>query len=452
MESIYLPLAIDANKQPLNIEKQMAIALVRATGREVKIKSGQLIGWPLTLVKNEKNGGYIIFDQTMNITTKLQFTILQNYDRTLSTLQNSKNEAEILALLKSFKWHATKGYEEMTFRGLVNNDITPILSTGSPQLPVSILQKEASQFDLDTLLQDLNLREKAITDNILIIESVISKVTTIITILKGKRAEERKQIEDKYDQLISAKKEELKHKMLETKKKLESELSSESKRLYDKLADIEVLIAKTEIDKEAGLVSEKDLEALALTKVKYINEINSSITNIKNKYKNEVRNLASEINLLNQQKQKELEDINNKIIELDNLLQNVVNQLSSIKRACEEELNKLKGMYKRAPYLDEKVDVIVPFLLVKDFADRAIAIGTQVYKYKKSFFGFFKKEPHDIAENFMDLNEFVQILESKYSQNMADNLKQLKRDLDKGLEELYDEGWNVRRRIEEYYI
>ncbi|MFP3170571.1 MAG: hypothetical protein RXQ98_05010 [Sulfolobaceae archaeon] len=452
MDSIHLPLVVDSNKQPLSVEKQIAVALVRLTGREIKIKAGELIGWPLTLVKNEKSGGYLIFDQTMSLMTKLQFTILQNYDRILNTIQGNKNESELLALLKSFKLHATKGYEEVTFRGLVYSDLTPILSTGSPQLPLTVIPKEASQFDLDTLIQDLNVREKIITDNITTIESVVSKVTTIVTILKGKRAEERKQIEDKYDQLLSAKNEELKQKVNETKKNLENELSSEAKKLYEKLADIEVLIGKGEIDKEAGFVTEKDVDALNTMKSKYISEVNSTLTSIKNKYKNEIRTLVNEIRLLNQQKQKELEGINIKIKELDELLQSVVNQLNTIKRTCEEELNKLKLAYKRAPYMDEKVDVIVPFLLVKDYADRVLAIGIQMYKYRKSFFGFFKKEPNEISEDLLNFNDFISVLISKYGQNISDNLRQLKAQVDKGFEELYDEGWNVRKRIEEYYV
>ena len=452
MDLIYLPLVVDENKQALNVEKQLAVALVRATGRDLKIKAAQVLGWPITLIKNEKNGGYLIFDQTLSLETKFHFTILQEYDKILTTLQNSKNESEILSLLKSFKWYLTKGVEEVSFRGLVDTDLTPLFLTGSPQIPLSLMQIEATQFDLDMLLQDLNSRENQILNNVSAIEEVISKVTTIVTILKGKRAEERKQIEDKYDQLISAKNEELKQKVVELKKQLEGELSNEAKKLYGKLAEIEVLIAKSELDKEAGFVTDKDVEALNVMKSKYINELNSSITSIKNKYKIEVQKIVNEINLLNQQKQKEIEVVNSKIAELDNILQSVTNQLNSVKNSCEQELNALRSVYKRAPYNNEKIDIVIPFLVVKDYTDRVFVVGPQVYKYKKSFIRFFRKEPYDISEDLLNLSNFASALSYKYSQTISDNLKQIRQLVEKGLEELYEDGWNIRRRVEEYYV
>jgi hypothetical protein len=452
VNSIFIPLAIDENGQPLPVEKQIAVALVSGTGKDIRIKMAHLLGWPLTLIKYERSGGYIIFDQTLNLFTSLQFTVLQNYSIILNTLQNTKSDEELLKILRSFKWADIKGYEEVIFKGLVNIDLSRLFSTGSQQLPLSILPKEATQFDIDSLISDLNSKEENIQNNLNILDNVTSKISTIITILKGKRAEERKQIEDKYDQIISQKQNELQQKSVEVKKNLESELLQEAKKSYERVAEIENSLAKAEIDLEAGLITQKDLEALNITKSRYLQDVQQRLQSIKQKYKIEIKRIVDEINKIKQQKQVEVEAKNKEIGELDNLLNYILKQLNDLKGKLKAELENLKSVSKRAPFIEDKIDVILPFLVLRDSYDRFIVVPPSLYRNKRSLFGFFKRDPTDITSKIMDFSPFEKVIITTYTTTLNDNLLQLKAQVEKGLEDLYNDGWNVRRQLESYYI
>ncbi|QIW24959.1 hypothetical protein EWF20_13025 [Sulfolobus sp. S-194] len=456
MDSVYLPLAVDNSYQPLPVEKQLAVALVKAAPKNIKIKKAILIGWPLLLVKHEKSGGYIIFDETLNIETKLEFIILQDYKRILDGLENNKNDSEILAILKSFRWKDIKGKEEEIFKGVIIDDISPILSYGSPELPLRILDKILTQVDIDSIITDINQRESLIKENINKINDVESKINTILTIIKGKRAEERKQIEDKYNSIIQEKNELLKKTLVTAKKNLESELLNEATKLYSKMIDIEVLIGKAELDYEANPSFQKDLENITTLRSRYLSEIQSKLSEIKNKYRIEIRNMVHEIESLTAQKQKELESIDVKIRELDELQKNILNQLENIKSICNNELERIRMFTKRAPFDKDTVEVILPFLLVVDIYNNTYIIPPQIYNNNKksTFFGFFRRDPSEISDNMkINLTSFMNIITTKYvilEDNMRDpHIKSL---IEKGLEELYADGWGIRRSISEYYV
>jgi len=456
VDSVYLPLAVDNSYQPLPVEKQLAVTLVKAAPKNVKIKKATLIGWPLLLVKHEKSGGYIIFDETLNIETKLEFIILQDYKRILDGLENNKNDSEILAILKSFRWKDIKGKEEEIFKGVIIDDISPILSYGSPELPLRILDKILTQVDIDSIITDINQRESLIKENINKINDVESKINTILTIIKGKRAEERKQIEDKYNSILQEKNEVLKKTLATAKKNLESELLNEATKLYSKMADIEVLIGKAELDYETNPSFQKDLENITTLRSRYLSEIQSKLSEIKNKYRIEIRNMVHEIESLTAQKQKELESIDVKIRELDELQKNILNQLENIKSICNNELERIRMFTKRAPFDKDSVEVILPFLLVVDINSNTYIIPPQIYNNNKksTFFGFFKRDPSEISDNMkINLTSFMNIIASKYV-TLEDNVKDphIKSLIEKGLEELYDDGWGIRRSISEYYV
>lgn len=455
MNSIYLPLALDSNYQPLPVTKQLAIALVRATSKSVKIRKATLIGWPLLLVKHEKSGGFIIFDQTLAIETKLQFIILQDYRRVLDQLENNKNESEVLAILRSFRWKEVKGYEEEIFKGIIADDINTLFSYGSPELPLKILDKYLSQIDIESSINDINSRENTITENINRINEIEGKVNTVITIIKGKRAEERKQVEDKYNALIQERAEALKKQLSSSKKSLETELSSEASKLYSKMGDIEVMIGKMELDYEADNSFQRDLENMINMRSRYLNEIQSRLSEIKNKYKIEIRNIKRDLEALKIQKQKELDAIDLKIKELDELQKNIINQLEGIKQVCNNELERLRLFIKRAPFDKDRVEVILPLLVVVDINNSIRVIPPQIYNNKKSssFFGFLKKDPSEISTDInVNLSTFSNIILQKYA-NLEDNIRspQVAQIVEQGLRELYDDGWGLKKSIMEYY-
>jgi len=455
VSSVYLPLAVDSNYQPLSVSKQLAIALVKAAPKNTKIKKATLIGWPLLLVKHEKTGGYIIFDETLNIETKLQFIILQDYKKIIDQIENNKNESEVLAILKSYRWKEVKGREEEIFKGIIPDDINSLFSYGSQPLPLKILDKNLTSFDIENSINDINSRENTILENINKINEIEGKVNTVITIIKGKRAEERKQIEDKYNAMIQEKSETLKNQLATSKKSLETELGSEANKLYSKMSEIEVMIGKIELEYEADNSFQKDLENMLSVKSKYLNEIQSKVNEIKNKYKVEIRNIKNQLEALKIQKQRELDAIDAKIKELDSLQKYIIEQLEELKQICNNELEKLRLFVKRAPFDTEKVELIIPFLLVVDINNTTRVIQPQIYNSKKqsSFFGFFKKDASEISSDInVNLSTFYNIITQKYA-GFEDNLRtqQVSSIIEQGLNELYEDGWGVRRNLDEYY-
>ena len=453
MNSVYLPLAIDSNYQPLPVQKQIAIALAKAVPKNMKIKKATLIGWPLLLVKHEKSGGYIVFDETLNIETKLQFIILQDYKKIIDQIENNKNESEILAILKSYRWKEVKGREEEIFKGVLPDNIVSLFSYGSQPLPLKILDKNLTDFDIDSSINDINARENIILENINRINEIEGKINTVMTIIKGRRAEERKQIEDKYNLLIQQKSEELKNQLTTSKKNLEEELRNEANKLYLKMVEIEVMLGKMELEYEADNSFQKDLDNMLSLRSKYLNEIQGKLNEIKNKYKVEIRNIKNQLEALSIQKQKELDAIDTKIRELDNLQKSIIDQLEELKRICYGELEKIKSFIKRAPFDAEKIEVILPFLLVVDTNNNAKVIPPQIYNVKKhsSFFGFFKKDPSEISTDInVNLSTFSNIIMQKYI-GLEDNLKASQTTVEQGLNELYEDGWGVRRNLNEYY-
>ena len=111
---------------------------------------------------------------------------------------------------------------------------------------------------------------------------------------------------------------------------------------------------------------------------------------------------------------------------------------------------------KRAPFDKDSVEVILPFLLVVDINSNTYIIPPQIYNNNKksTFFGFFKRDPSEISDNMkINLTSFMNIIASKYV-TLEDNVKDphIKSLIEKGLEELYDDGWGIRRSISEYYV
>ena len=457
MNTLYLPLAVDSNYQPLSVSKQLAIALAKAVPKSSKIKKATLIGWPLLLVKYRKSEGYVVFDETLSIETKLQFTVLQDYEKIVKQLESTKNESEILAILKSYRWKEVRGKEEEIFKGAIPDDISPLFSytySGKP-LPLKILDKNITDFDIENIINNISSRESIILENINKINEIEEKINTIITILKGKKAEERKQIEDKYDSMIKEKTEELKNQVAISKKGLEDELRNEANKLYSKMPEIEVMVGEKELDFEADNMLQKELENALSIKSKYLNEIQEKLNEIKNKYKAEIRNIKNQLEELKLQKQRELNAIDARIKELNDLQKIIIDQLEELKQTCNNELEKLRLFIKKAPFDADKVEVILPFLLVVDTRNNVRVIQPQIYndKRRSSFFGLFKKDVSEISNDInVNLSAFSNIIMQK-SAELKDNLKspQLSSLIEQGLNELYEDGWGVRKSLNEYY-
>ncbi|BDC17840.1 hypothetical protein [Acidianus sp. HS-5] len=446
MKSINLSLVVDDNFNPLPIQKQLAICIAKIAGKNNRISLATVIGWPLLAIKSE-GGGYYIFDETGKFSASINSLILQDYNRIISMLQKTSDESQILELMNSIRWDEIKGSSTLHFDFIMDQDFKNLLKLGSSQLPLQILDRKLKDIDVQFIISDIQGAENKVLSEIDLIEKTKEKISETIAIIKGRRVEKRRQTESEYDAKIMGKNEELKRIVSEEKSKVEGEIKQFSSQLYSKLPDIEVLIAKAELDKEAGFVD--STSSVYSIKEKYLSEITGKLNEIKEKHKIDIRRLRGELTELNSMKQRDLNKINEEIKKLDELQQSVIAKLNSVESSEKATLDRLQKLPKFVSILaEDKAEIIVPLLVAQVSSNRVI-LPPQMYKGgKKSFLGgIFKKDPLEISENIEGGEIFINSLDF----NLGDNLRNYKDLIEKGLQELSDEGWNVKRSLEEYY-
>jgi hypothetical protein len=446
MKSVILSLVTDDTFSPLSVEKQLAISLVKSVGKNVKINKAEVVCWPLLAVRAENNG-YYIFDETGKFSTTVISYVLQDYKRIVSSLENTSDETQVLELMKSIRWDDVKGSLTMRFDFVVENDLKNILKPTASQLPCSFLDKKLKDIDVQFILSDIKNTTDKISEEVNNLDVIKQRVTEIIAIIKGRRVEKRRQIEEDYDSKIRSKNDELKNKVNDVKKNIENEVKQSAVQSYSKLPDIEVLIAKAEIDKEAGFVD--SVSSVNSIKERYLAEASSKINEVKEKYKVEIRRIRGELIDLNSMKNKDLSAIDADIKKLDELENEILAKLNSIQDHEKAILEKIRSLPKFVPFLaEDKIEIMVPLFVVETNSSKVV-IPPQIYKPEKKGFlgGIFKKDPTDISENFPDGEIFVK----SFDFPVNDNLRGIKNLVDKGLKELSEEGWNVRKSLDEYY-
>ncbi|MUM65668.1 hypothetical protein D1867_10535 [Acidianus infernus] len=447
MKSINLSLVVDENFNPLPTYKQLAISIAKVAGKNNKISLASLVGWPLLAVKSEA-GGYYIFDETGKFSTSINSLILQDYNKIISMIEKTSDESQVLELMNSIRWDEVRGSSTIHFDFVMDQEFKNLLKLGSSQLPLQILDRKLKDIDVQFLISDIQGAVNKIISEIDLIEKIKEKISEIIAIIKGKRVEKRRQIESEYDAKIMAKNEELKKVVNSEKTKVEEEIKQYSSQLYSKLPDIEVLIAKAELDKEAGFID--STSSVNSIKEKYLNEISEKLNEIKEKHKIEIRRLRSELNELNSMKQKDLNKINEEIKKLDELQQSIISKLNNVENSEKVILDKLQKLPKFISILvEDRAEIVVP-LLIAQIDSRKVILPPQIYKGgKKGFFGgIFRKDPSEISEDV----EGGEIFVNSFDLTVQDNLRNYKDLIEKGLQELYEEGWSVRRSLDEYYI
>lgn len=441
MKSLYLSLVIGDNFSPLETYKQLSIAFAKAAGKE-KVSKAEIIGWPFLLVRNEI-GGYYVFDETRKLSTSVSIYVLQDYEKLLSVIEN-KSEAEVFNYLNGIRWGDYRGSTNIVLEGLVGEDLKDLFKIGPSTLSIKTMPKFLTNIDVELILADIQKVSKQLKENISTIERAKEKIEVEINIIKGKRAEEKKKIEDKYDSEISVKEKELQQELTNAKSNLENELKAQASQLYSKMADIEVIVGKAELDKEAGRID--TVNSAVLIKNQYLNEINVKLNEIKEKYKVNIKKLRDEINGLITAKKNEIDRLDEEIKSIDNLRQQIISQLEKVKNEQIQALNRIESLAKKLTFVDEVVEVIVPFVIVYTTRGK-IVISPQIYKGgKKSFLGIFKKDPAEISEAVSGAEPLVgRIVEE------GEPLDKYKPLIDQGLKELADEGWNVKKSYDEYF-
>ncbi|MCI2415683.1 MAG: hypothetical protein MPF33_10665 [Candidatus Aramenus sp.] len=436
MRTITLPLVVDENGVPLPKEKQLAVSLVRGTGKEYKAKVVDIVGWPF-LAYRTQDGGYVVFDETAQISTEVQLNILQDYDRIVSVLDSLKEEKDILDYINSVNWGESKGFSTINLKGIVSQSMKDVFKYGASDIPLRVLDRKLKDVEVRFLLLDWEGTKEKVKADIALIDRVLERIVTTLTILKGKRAEEKKQIQEEYDKRIAEAKDRLEKEVVEAKKQVEGEVKGLSSQLYSKIADIEVLLAKAEIDYTAGHVP--NINSVASIKANYLNEISRKLDEVKAKYKQKVFSIVNEIESLNQAKQKALAEMEAKIKAIEEAEQRVRAQFNELKNREMATMEKLSSLSQYLSTVEEVVEFVVPFMVIDNYY-----LSIQTYKsIKKSLFGFLKKDPSDIS---IPINVNI-----KPNVTPVDTLRNYKDLVEDGLRQLYEEGWNVRRNLSDYY-
>ncbi|MEW9492067.1 MAG: hypothetical protein TQ35_0007710 [Candidatus Aramenus sulfurataquae] len=436
MKTIILPLVVDENGVPLPKEKQLAISLVRGTGKGYRAKVIDIVGWPF-LAYRIQDGGYVVFDETAQISTEVQLNILQDYDRILSVLDSLKEEKDILDYINSVNWGESKGFSSINLKGIVSQNMKDVFKYGASDIPLRVLDRKLKDVEVRLLLSDWEGTKEKVKANLAMIDRVLERIVTTLTIWKGKRAEEKKQIQEEYDKRIAEAKDRLEKEVVEVKKEVEGEVKSLSSQLYSKMADIEVLLAKAEIDYIAGHVP--NINSVASIKANYLNEISGKLDEVKAKYKQKIFSIVNEIESLNQAKQKALAEIDAKIKTIEEAEQRVRAQFNELKNREMATMEKLSSLSQYLSTVEEVVEFVVPFMIIDNSY-----LSIQTYKgVKKSLFGFLKKDPSEIST---PINVNI-----RPNVTPVDTLRNYKDLVEDGLRQLYEEGWNVRRNLSDYY-
>lgn len=450
MKTVYSALAVDSNNSALSPERQLAVVVAKALSKKVRVTSMSLVGWPLLLLRVEETGAYLIFDESGTIETSINRGILQNYSLFLDKLSQLGSPEEFLGSMTSISWGELRGKENFRLKGLVEKDLTPLIKNVSLSLNLIPLDRRFTEERASLEMEEWKKIQQTVSAEIARIDEYVRRLVTISEMFIGKLAEERQRIEAKYRYEIDGERQKLEDLLKAKKPQAYEEVKKKLMEYAPKLAEIYGILSKTQLDAEAGLVSEKQIRAFVESKNRVIREIDTQINSLLESYRAEVRSYMERIRRLEEAEKRELEKVDERIQALRDGVERIRTELLSLKQSKEAELDQLASLGRRTIFADEKLEVIIPFLVVKDEYGMTQVLSPQRYSGRaRSLFGFGTK-----LENIsVSIHEDISDMEARLSVvNFPDNVRTVRGDLEKGLEWLESEGWKVRRIVEEYYI
>ena len=450
MKTVYSALAVDSNNSALSPERQLAVVVAKALSKKVRVTSMSLVGWPLLLLRVEETGAYLIFDESGTIETSINRGILQNYSLFLDKLSQLGSPEEFLGSMTSISWGELRGKENFRLKGLVEKDLTPLIKNVSLSLNLIPLDRRFTEERASLEMEEWKKIQQTVSAEIARIDEYVRRLVTISEMFIGKLAEERQRIEAKYSYEIDGERQKLEDLLKAKKPQAYEEVKKKLMEYAPKLAEIYGILSKTQLDAEAGLVSEKQIRAFVESKNRVIREIDTQINSLLESYRAEVRSYMERIRRLEEAEKRELEKVDERIQALRDGVERIRTELLSLKQSKEAELDQLASLGRRTIFADEKLEVIIPFLVVKDEYGMTQVLSPQRYSGRaRSLFGFGTK-----LENIsVSIHEDISDMEARLSVvNFPDNVRIVRGDLEKGLEWLESEGWKVRRIVEEYYI
>jgi hypothetical protein len=450
MKTVYSALAVDSNNSALSPERQLAVVVAKALSKKVRVTSMSLVGWPLLLLRVEETGAYLIFDESGTIETSINRGILQNHSLFLDKLSQLGSPEEFLGSMTSISWGELRGKENFRLKGLVEKDLTPLIKNVSLSLNLIPLDRRFTEERASLEMEEWKKIQQTVSAEIARIDEYVRRLVTISEIFIGKLAEERQRIEAKYSYEIDGERQKLEDLLKAKKPQAYEEVKKKLMEYAPKLAEIYGILSKTQLDAEAGLVSEKQIRAFVESKNRVIREIDTQINSLLESYRAEVRSYMERIRRLEEAEKRELEKVDERIQALRDGVERIRTELLSLKQSKEAELDQLASLGRRTIFADEKLEVIIPFLVVKDEYGMTQVLSPQRYSGRaRSLLGFGTK-----LENIsVSIHEDISDMEARLSVvNFPDNVRIVRGDLEKGLEWLESEGWKVRRIVEEYYI
>lgn len=450
MKTVYSALAVDSNNSALSPERQLAVVVAKALSKKVRVTSMSLVGWPLLLLRVEETGAYLIFDESGTIETSINRGILQNHSLFLDKLSQLGSPEEFLGSMTSISWGELRGKENFRLKGLVEKDLTPLIKNVSLSLNLIPLDRRFTEERASLEMEEWKKIQQTVSAEIARIDEYVRRLVTISEIFIGKLAEERQRIEAKYSYEIDGERQKLEDLLKAKKPQAYEEVKKKLMEYAPKLAEIYGILSKTQLDAEAGLVSEKQIRVFVESKNRVIREIDTQINSLLESYRAEVRSYMERIRRLEEAEKRELEKVDERIQALRDGVERIRTELLSLKQSKEAELDQLASLGRRTIFADEKLEVIIPFLVVKDEYGMTQVLSPQRYSGRaRSLLGFGTK-----LENIsVSIHEDISDMEARLSVvNFPDNVRIVRGDLEKGLEWLESEGWKVRRIVEEYYI
>jgi len=450
MKTVYSALAVDSNNSALSPERQLAVVVAKALSKKVRVTSMSLVGWPLLLLRVEETGAYLIFDESGTIETSINRGILQNHSLFLDKLSQLGSPEEFLGSMTSISWGELRGKENFRLKGLVEKDLTPLIKNVSLSLNLIPLDRRFTEERASLEMEEWKKIQQTVSAEIARIDEYVRRLVTISEMFIGKLAEERQRIEAKYRYEIDGERQKLEDLLKAKKPQAYEEVKKKLMEYAPKLAEIYGILSKTQLDAEAGLVSEKQIRAFVESKNRVIREIDTQINSLLESYRAEVRSYMERIRRLEEAEKRELEKVDERIQALRDGVERIRTELLSLKQSKEAELDQLASLGRRTIFADEKLEVIIPFLVVKDEYGMTQVLSPQRYSGRaRSLLGFGTK-----LENIsVSIHEDISDMEARLSVvNFPDNVRIVRGDLEKGLEWLESEGWKVRRIVEEYYI
>ncbi|BBL46718.1 hypothetical protein [Metallosphaera sedula] len=449
MKTVQVALVVDPNGSPLSPEKQLAVALSKALSKRTRVNSITLIGWPILLLRMEDSGGYLLFDETGRIDTTFNRTVLGDYEHYLNSFSKITSPDEFLNLVRKIPWTEPRGKESVRLKGVISDDITTLLKNPSMSLPVYILERKITEDVASLEVEEWKRLQDIVNSELNKIDEYVKSFIAISDTFIGRIAEERRRIESLYDQEIEKTREELEQLLKKRKPIAYEEVKKKVSEFAPKLSEIYGVIAKTRLDVEGGSVSQKQISSLESAKDKLMKDLEAQVNQALEPYRAEIRVYREKIDSLVAKKNQELAQVDSKLEASRNIVNEVKSALESVKELKKRELSELSSLARRTIYIDEKLEVILPFLVVKDEYGFTQVISPLMYRGRnRSLLGFGSKL--DNMYSVIDEEKITSF--SIPSVDLRDNVRGLRQEIEKGIDWLDEEGWKVRKLFEDFYF